>query len=128
MTPLFPSVLVRTATKHFLYPGSDWPALSILLTSFLLIDESHGLFGQIFEYSGNKGPGVKNRVVNGYVHKGLQLDSNQAVYSSFAVCGVRRRLVGTVSKHTLVFLGIADLPRRLHQVFLIDIVPACVRD
>lgn len=29
-----------------------------------------------------------------------------------------------MSERTLVFLGIADLPRRLHQVLLINVVPA----
>lgn len=54
--------------------------------------------------------------------------SNQAVYSSFAVQGVRRRFREVVKGHTLVFLGIADLPHSLHQVLLVDVVPARVYD
>ena len=35
---------------------------------------------------------------------------------------VRRRVVGVVSEPTLVFLGVADFPRCLHQVLLVDII------
>ena len=35
---------------------------------------------------------------------------------------VRRRVLGVVSGPTLVFLGIANFPRCLHQVLLVDII------
>jgi hypothetical protein len=31
--------------------------------------------------------------------------------------------LGLASERTLVFLGIANLPRRLHQILLVDVVP-----
>ena len=39
---------------------------------------------------------------------------------------VRRRFGGAASERTFVFLGIANLSRRLHQILLVDIVSACV--
>lgn len=57
-----------------------------------------------------------------YTKQYRRATSNQAVYSSFAMQRVRRRVLGVVSEPTLVFLGVADFPRCLHQVLLVDII------
>ena len=37
--------------------------------------------------------------------------------------GVSGRILGSVGERTFMLLGITDLPRRFHQVLLVDVVP-----